>query len=72
VKLLALAPHHRLHREQLMDTLWPELAPEAAAANLRKAVHFARLLLARATEQEAAGDPAAAARRWSALPPPTR
>jgi DNA-binding SARP family transcriptional activator len=42
VKLLALAPRHRLHREQLMDALWPELAPDAAAANLRKAVHFAR------------------------------
>jgi DNA-binding SARP family transcriptional activator len=46
VKLLALAPSHRLHREQLMDLLWPELAPDAAAANLRKAVHFARQALA--------------------------
>src|SRR5689334_25073759 len=42
VKLLALAPAHRLHREQVMDALWPELAPSAAAANLRKAVHYAR------------------------------
>lgn len=42
VKLLALADRHRLHREQIMDALWPDLAPEAAAANLRKAVHFAR------------------------------
>jgi DNA-binding SARP family transcriptional activator len=25
VKLLALAPRHRLHREQLMDILWPGL-----------------------------------------------
>jgi DNA-binding SARP family transcriptional activator len=46
VKLLALAPRHRLHREQLMDLLWPELAADAAAANLRKAVHFARQSLA--------------------------
>jgi DNA-binding SARP family transcriptional activator len=45
VKLLALAPEHRLHREQLMDRLWPELGPEAAAANLRKAVHYARRAL---------------------------
>lgn len=45
VKLLSLAPGHRLHREQVMDTLWPELAPEAAASNLRKAVHFARRAL---------------------------
>ena len=42
LKLLALAPGHRLHREQAMDVLWPELEPAAAAANLRKAVHYAR------------------------------
>ena len=42
VKLLALAPAHRLHREQAMDALWPELGPEAAGANLRKALHHAR------------------------------
>jgi DNA-binding SARP family transcriptional activator len=42
VKVLALAPDHCLHREQVMDALWPDLAPEAAAANLRKAVHYAR------------------------------
>jgi DNA-binding SARP family transcriptional activator len=42
VKLLALAPGHRLHREQAMDVLWADLAPAAAAANLRKAVHYAR------------------------------
>ena len=42
VKLLALASRHRLHREQLMELLWPELAPDAAAANLRKVVHLAR------------------------------
>jgi DNA-binding SARP family transcriptional activator len=45
VKLLALAPGHRLHREQVMDALWPELSPEAAARNLRKAVHYARQAL---------------------------
>jgi DNA-binding SARP family transcriptional activator/tetratricopeptide (TPR) repeat protein len=42
VKLLALAPGHRLHREQLMDILWPDLPLDAAGANLRKAVYFAR------------------------------
>jgi DNA-binding SARP family transcriptional activator len=42
VKLLALAPGHRLHREQLMESLWPDLDPDAASANLRKALHFAR------------------------------
>jgi DNA-binding SARP family transcriptional activator len=45
VKLLALANAQRLHREQLMDALWPTLEPEAAAGNLRKAVHFARQAL---------------------------
>jgi DNA-binding SARP family transcriptional activator len=45
VKLLALAPDHRLHREQLMDGLWPDLDADAEAANLRKAIHFARQAL---------------------------
>jgi DNA-binding SARP family transcriptional activator len=43
VKLLALAPAHRLHRTQVMEALWPESDPEAAGTNLRKALHFARL-----------------------------
>lgn len=42
VKLLALAPDHLLHRERIIETLWPGLSPEAGAANLRKALHFAR------------------------------
>ncbi len=42
LKLLALAPGHRLHREQVMDVFWPELDPAAAGANLRKAIHHAR------------------------------
>jgi DNA-binding SARP family transcriptional activator len=45
VKLLALSPRHRLHREQVMDMLWPDLPPEARAANLRKAAHHARRAL---------------------------
>src|SRR6516165_5403046 len=45
VKLLALTPRHRLQREQVMEALWPDLAPDAAAANLRKAIHFARRTL---------------------------
>jgi DNA-binding SARP family transcriptional activator len=42
VKLLALTPSHRIPREQVMEALWPGLGPEAAGANLRKAVHYAR------------------------------
>jgi two-component SAPR family response regulator len=45
VKLLALAPGHRLHREQLMDSLWPDLDPAAAANNLHQVVHVARRAL---------------------------
>jgi len=46
VTLLALAPGHRLNREQVMNALWPDLEPGAAGNNLRKAVHLARRALA--------------------------
>src|SRR5215217_1867388 len=42
LKLLALAEGHRLHREQAMELLWPELEPEAAANNLHYALHVTR------------------------------
>ena len=42
IKLLALEPGHRLHPEQLIDALWPDLDPDAAANNLRVALHHAR------------------------------
>jgi len=45
VKILALAPRHQLHREQLMEHLWPEMEPELAANNLHKAIHAARRAL---------------------------
>ncbi|MCM3924810.1 transcriptional regulator, partial [Frankia sp. AiPs1] len=45
VKLLALAPGHRLRRDQVMDVLWPELDPATAGRNLRKALHAARRAL---------------------------
>jgi DNA-binding SARP family transcriptional activator len=45
VKLLALAPGHRLHREQAMDALWPDLAKRAASNNLRQVLHAARQTL---------------------------
>lgn len=45
VKLLVIEAGHRLHREQLMELLWPDLPVEAAGANLRKAVHYARRAL---------------------------
>ena len=45
VKLLALAPNHRMHREQMMDLLWPQLEKKAAANNLNQALHAARRTL---------------------------
>ena len=45
VKLLALAPGHRLHREQAMDYLWPEANRRAAANSLRSTLHAARKVL---------------------------
>jgi predicted ATPase/DNA-binding SARP family transcriptional activator/DNA-binding CsgD family transcriptional regulator len=45
IKLLALAPQHRLHRDVIMDLLWQELAPRAAANNLRYTLHYARRIL---------------------------
>src|SRR5690348_573612 len=42
IKLLALQPQYRLHREILMEALWPDLAGESAANNLRVAMHRAR------------------------------
>ena len=54
VKLLALAPGHALHREQLMELLWPNLGKRAATNNLRGSLHAARTALA--------SDPVAASR----------
>src|SRR5687767_9342905 len=45
LKLLALAPNHRLHREQAMETLWPELGARAASNNLGVTLHGARRTL---------------------------
>src|SRR5262245_4528485 len=45
VKLLALAPGHRAHREQVQDLLWPDLPPEAAANNLHQILYAARRAL---------------------------
>src|SRR5215208_4418009 len=45
IKLLALAPRHTLHREQVMDTLWPDLDAKHASNNLHRTLHFARGVL---------------------------
>jgi predicted ATPase/DNA-binding SARP family transcriptional activator len=46
VKILALEPGHRLHRERLVDLLWPDKDPAAGANNLYQAVHAVRAALA--------------------------
>jgi predicted ATPase/DNA-binding SARP family transcriptional activator len=45
VKLLALAPGHRLHREQAMDLLWPDSGRGGASNSLRRTLHAARKVL---------------------------
>jgi predicted ATPase/DNA-binding SARP family transcriptional activator/DNA-binding CsgD family transcriptional regulator len=45
VKILALCPGHRMHRERAMDLLWPELGSQAASNNLRGVIHAARRTL---------------------------
>ncbi|MEX1263176.1 MAG: AAA family ATPase [Actinomycetota bacterium] len=50
VKLLALASGNRLHREQVIESLWPHLSPDAGDRNLHKAIHLSRKEI---------GDPAA-------------
>ena len=45
VKLLALSPGRSLHRERVLDTLWPDLDVDEAAPRLHKAAHYARKAL---------------------------
>ena len=45
VKLLALAPGHRMPRDEVLEALWPQLGADAAAANLHKAASYARRAL---------------------------
>jgi pimeloyl-ACP methyl ester carboxylesterase/DNA-binding SARP family transcriptional activator len=45
VKLLALAPRHRMARDEVIETLWPHLGVDAGAASLHKATHYARRAL---------------------------
>jgi predicted ATPase/DNA-binding SARP family transcriptional activator len=45
IKLLALEPGQRLHREQVIEALWPEADPAAARNNLHQVLHIARQAL---------------------------
>ena len=44
-KLLATHPGHVLHREQIIDVLWPNVDPESALNSFGKALHAARRVL---------------------------
>src|SRR4051812_33080381 len=50
LKVLALAPGHRLHREQVMERLWPERA--LVANNLHQVLHVARKALSDGAEPD--------------------
>src|SRR5215203_1000198 len=68
-KLLALAEGHRLHSEQMVEYLWPDLAPKAASNNLRGGLYAAR----RALEPEPTGSRNLVLRDgWLALRPEGR
>ena len=45
VQLLALTRDRRMHREQVIDALWPGLSWDTAAPRLHKAAHYARRAL---------------------------
>src|SRR5438477_4577026 len=45
VKILALAPEQRMHRDRLLEILWPDRSAPAAANNLHQALHVARRIL---------------------------
>ncbi|MBI2862205.1 MAG: AAA family ATPase [Chloroflexi bacterium] len=46
LKLLALQKSRSLHREQVLDALWPDLEPQAATNNLHKTLFYLRLAFA--------------------------
>ena len=46
VKILALAPGHRRHRDEVIETLWPERDADSGLNNLHQALHIARRGLA--------------------------
>ena len=45
VKLLALAPGHRLHRDVVVDSLWRDGDPQATANNLHQLMHTTRRMM---------------------------
>ena len=56
VKLLALAPGRRMHRERIVDALWPAVPPDQARRRLHTATHYARRALGDDTAVSRRGD----------------
>jgi DNA-binding SARP family transcriptional activator len=48
LKLLALAEGNRMHRDAVVEALWPDVAAVAGANNLHQALHAGRRALAEA------------------------
>ncbi|HSH79730.1 MAG TPA: BTAD domain-containing putative transcriptional regulator, partial [Herpetosiphonaceae bacterium] len=44
-KLLALAPNHQIHRERVLERLWPDLEPRTATNNFHRTLHALRRIL---------------------------
>jgi DNA-binding SARP family transcriptional activator len=45
VKLLAIAPGHRLHRDIVADRFWPDAEPQTTANNVHQLIHTIRRVL---------------------------
>src|SRR3712207_6320998 len=69
VKLLALSAGHSLHREQVIEMLWPEMPQEAAANNLHQVLFSARRALS-STLPEGSAQPIPMRRQMLSLEPP--
>ena len=57
VKLLALAPDRRIHRDRATELLWPDRTAEAAANNFHQALYVARRALEQAGADAASALP---------------
>ncbi|MGH2448849.1 MAG: BTAD domain-containing putative transcriptional regulator [Chloroflexota bacterium] len=45
LKLLALAPKYSMHREAVIESLWPNAKPDSSTNSLRKVLHLVRRVL---------------------------
>src|SRR3954469_20490757 len=72
VKLLALSPERRVHRERATEFLWPDRAAEAAANNFHQALYVARRALEAGGAPAPAGPPSRGARSRRPAPTPRR